>query len=74
MKAQTVLDGSGLLTPHLGRFTLGKDPVPIAQEAGGVPKTVRTGAKNFALIKVRTPNRPARSELLYCLRYLVQFF
>jgi hypothetical protein len=29
-------------------FTPGKDPVPIAQEAGWAPGTVRIGAENLA--------------------------
>ena len=61
----SALDGSGLSTSRPGRFTPSKEPVPVTQEAGRVPKSIRTGVKNLAPIKVRTPNRPARSESLY---------
>ena len=40
-----------------------KDPVPILQEAGRAPESVWTGAENLAPAGIRSPNRPARSEL-----------
>jgi hypothetical protein len=45
-------------------------PVHIVQEAGWGPGTVWPGAENLAPTGVRTPNRPARSESQYRLRYL----
>ena len=42
----------------------GKDPVPIVQEAGWAP-----GTENLAPTGIRSPDRPARSESLYRLRY-----
>ena len=48
---------------------LGKDPVPIVQEAGWTPGPVWTGAENLAPTGIRSPNRPASSELLYRLSY-----
>jgi hypothetical protein len=39
---------SGRSTPRLGRFTPGKDPVPIVEEAGWAPGQVWTGAENLA--------------------------
>ena len=50
-------------------FTLGKDPVPIVQEAGWAPGPVWTGAENFASTGIRSPDHPARSESLYRLNY-----
>jgi len=50
-------------------FTTGKDPVPIVQEAGWAPGPVWTGGKNLAPTGIRFPDRPARSQLLYWLRY-----
>jgi len=58
-------------------FTPGKDPVPIVQEAGWAPGPVWTGAENLAPIGIRSPpptgirppDRPARSQSLYRLRY-----
>ena len=50
-------------------FTPGKDPVPIFQEAGWAPGPVWTGAENFAPSGIRSPDRPARSQSLYPLRY-----
>ena len=45
------------LTPRPGRFTPGKDPVPIVQEAGWAPGPVWTGAENFAPTGIRSPDR-----------------
>jgi hypothetical protein len=50
-------------------FTPGKDPVPIVQEAGWVPGPVWTGAENLASTRIRSPDRPARSQSLYRLSY-----
>jgi hypothetical protein len=50
-------------------FTPGKDPVPIVQEAGWVPGPVWTGAENLAPNGIRSPDRVARSQYLYRLRY-----
>ena len=55
--------------PRPGRFTPGKDPVPIVYEAGWVPDAVWTGAKNFAQTGIRSPERPASSESLHRLTY-----
>jgi len=37
-----------VVTPRPGRFTPGKDPVPIVQEGGWAPGPVWTGAENLA--------------------------
>ena len=50
-------------------FTPGKDLVHIVQEAGWVPGPVWTGAENLAPTGIRSPDRPARSQSLYRLRY-----
>jgi len=50
-------------------FTLGKDPVPIVQEAGWAPEPVWTGAEDLAPTRTRSPDRPACSQSLYRLRY-----
>ena len=63
------LDGGGLSAPRRGRFTLGKDRVPIVQEARWAPEPVWTGAENLAPTGFRSPDRPARSESLYRLSY-----
>ena len=47
----------------------GKHPVPIVQEAGCAPGRVWTGAENLAPAGIRSPDRPARSQSLYRLRY-----
>jgi len=49
-------------------FTLGKDPVPIVQEAMWAPGLVWTGAENLAPTGIRFTDRPARSRSLYRLR------
>jgi hypothetical protein len=50
-------------------FTRGKDPVPIVQEAEWAPGPVWTGAENVAPTGIQSPDRPARSQSLYRLRY-----
>ena len=50
-------------------FTPGKNPVPIVQEAGWAPGPVWTGAENLAPTGIQSPDRPARSQSLYRLRY-----
>jgi hypothetical protein len=52
--------------PH---STPGKDTAPILQEAGWVPGPVWTGAENLDPTSIRSPDRPARSQLLYRLSY-----
>ena len=59
------LDGIRWSASRPGRFTPGKDPVPIVQEAGWVAGPVWTGAKNLAPTGIRSPDLPARSESLY---------
>ena len=57
-------------TPPSGRFTPGKDPVPIVQEAGWAPGPVWTGAENLApLTGIRSYDRQASSKTLYRLSY-----
>jgi len=51
--------------PH---FTLGKDPVPILQEAGWAPVPVWTGG-NYGPHQDSIPERPARRHSLYWLSY-----
>ena len=55
-------------------FTPGKDPVPIVQEAGWASESVWIGAENLAPTGIRSPDLPARSELLYRLSYLGSVF
>ena len=56
--------------PH---FTLGKDPVPILQEAGWAPGSVWTGGKSRPH-RDSIPDRPARSQFLYRLSYRATSF
>jgi len=65
----SALDGGEWSTPGPGRFTPGKDPVPIVQEAGWAPVPVCTGAENLAPIGIRSPDRSARSKSPYRLHY-----
>ena len=65
----SALDGDGWSRPRPGRFTTGKDPVSIVQEAGQAPRPSWTGAENLFPTGIRSPNSPARSESLYRLRY-----
>ena len=50
-------------------FAPGKDPVAIVQEAGWAPVPVWIGAENLAPTEIRCPDRLARSQSLYRLRY-----
>ena len=60
----------GWSKPRPGRFTPGRDPVPIVQEAGWSPGPVWTVAENLAPpTGIRSPDRPARSESLYRMSY-----
>jgi hypothetical protein len=59
----------GLSAPRPGRFTPGKDTLPLVQEAGWTPGPVWTDAKNLALTGIRSPDRPARSKSPYRLSY-----
>jgi hypothetical protein len=54
-----------------GRFTPGKDPVHIVQEAGWVPGLVWTCVKNLAPTGIQSLDCPARSQSLYQLSYPV---
>jgi hypothetical protein len=57
----SVLDGSRWSTSRPGRFSPGKDPVPIVWGAGWAPGSVWTGAENLALTEIRSADHPARS-------------
>jgi hypothetical protein len=59
----------GWLAPRPRRFTPERDPIPIVQEVGWAPGPVWTAAENLAPTRIRSPDRPARSESLYRLRY-----
>ena len=55
-------------------FMPGKDPVPIGQAAGWAPGLLWTGGENLSLTGIRSPDRPARSQSLYQLRYPAHTF
>ena len=57
------------ITPPAALYP-GKDPVPIVQEARWATGLVWTGAENLAPTRIQSPDRPARSQSLYQLRYL----
>ena len=69
LSLNSALDASGLTTLRPGRFTPGKDPVPIVQEARWSPGPVWTGAENLVPTGIRSPDRPACSESPYRLSY-----
>jgi len=50
-------------------FTPWKNTISIVQEAGWAPGPVWTGAENLAPTGIRIPDRPARRQSLYRLRY-----
>ena len=59
----------GWSTPRPSSFIPGNDPVPIIQEVGWAPASVRTGAENFAPTGFRSLDHSARSESLNRLSY-----
>ena len=59
----------GWSTPRPGRFTPGKNPVPIVQEAGWAPGPVWMGAENLTSTGIQSLDHPAHSESLYRLSY-----
>jgi hypothetical protein len=61
----SALEGGGWSAPRPGRFTPGKDPVPIVQKARWAPGPVWTYAKNRTPTGIRSPDRPALSQSLY---------
>jgi hypothetical protein len=65
----SALERGGQSAPRPGRFTPGKDPVPIVQEAGWASGPVWTCAKNRNPTGNRSPDCPARSQSLYRLTY-----
>jgi len=62
----SALDADGWSTSRPGRFNPRKGPAPIEWEAEWAPGPVGMGVKNLSPIGIRSP---ARSELLYRLRY-----
>jgi hypothetical protein len=66
----SALDGSGCLTTHPARFTLGNDMIPTVQEAGWPPTVGLDRYGNISPTGIRSPDRPARiAQSLYRLRY-----
>ena len=58
----SALDGDGQSTARPGRFTPGKDTVPIIQRAGWAAGLVWTGAVHPVLTGIRSPELSTRSE------------
>ena len=65
----TALEGGEGSASRPDRFTPGKEPVPIVEEARWAPGPVWTGAENIAATGIRSPDRPARTKSLYRLSY-----
>ena len=61
--------GWGVSVTHRPIFTPRKDPVPTVHEAGWAPGPVWTGAESLAATRIRSPDRPARSQSVYRLSY-----
>ena len=64
-----VKNGVGWSMPYTGLFTPEKDLVPIVQEAWSSPGPAWTGLENLVPTRIRSPDRAARIESLYQLRY-----
>jgi len=66
----SAIDEYGWSTPRPSCFTRwDRDPVPIVLEAGWALRPVLMGAENLASTGNRSPDRQARSESLYGLKY-----
>jgi hypothetical protein len=63
------LDKGGWSTPRPGRITPGKETRYPFIGGWVAPGPVWTAAENLVPTGIRSPNRPARSESLYQLRY-----
>ena len=61
--------GWGISVTPRPLFPLGKDPVPILQEAGWALGSVWMGAESLAPTGIRSPDRQACSQSLYRPRY-----
>jgi hypothetical protein len=59
----SALEGGEGSTSRLGHT------LPIVQKAGWASGPVRTGAENLAHNGIRSPDRPARRQSVYRLRY-----
>ena len=70
----SALDVGEWLTPRPGRFTPGKDRVPIVYEAGWAIGSIWSGADYLAASGIRSSNRPGRSKSLHRLRYPCRFY
>ena len=70
LPSTSALDGGGRSTPRPGRFTPGKDPVPIVNRRLGGPQGRSGRLRKISLSTgIRSPDRPTRSESLYRLSY-----
>ena len=65
--------GGGVSVTPRPLFAPRKDPVPIVQEAGWAPGPAWTGAENLAPTRIRYPDLPARSQLLYGMNYSANY-
>jgi len=65
------LDGVGWLMPCPSHFTplWERDPVLTVHKARWASGMVCTGVENFTSTRIQSPDRPARSKLLYQLSY-----
>jgi len=63
------LDGGGGQPHARAASTPAKDPVPIVQKAGWAPGPVCISSENLVPTGIRSPDRPARNQLLYRLNY-----
>jgi len=61
--------GTGGQRHATSALLLNRDTVPFVQGAGWAPGPVWTSAEIVASIGIRSPDRPARGELLYRLCY-----
>jgi len=70
----TALEGGERSASRLGRsLSPGKIRYPLYRRLGRPPGPVWTGAENLASTGIRSPDRPARSQSLYRLRYPAHF-
>jgi hypothetical protein len=70
LSSTLTLNGGKWSKPRPGRFTPGKDPVPIVKEAGWHPGLVWTCVGNLYPTGIRSSSHPARNESLHRLHYL----
>ena len=69
LPSTSALDGVWVVVTPRPLYPRERPGIPIVQEAGWAPGPVWMSVGNLSPTGIRSPDRPARSESLYRLRY-----